>query len=122
MTAVLGGFAGPGGFDEAARMVGLPTGVGVEWNADACATATAAGHPRLQIDVRALDPDDFPDVQGAMFGPPCPTYSASGKRTGRSDYDLVLAGSTLLGDGLFTDSRTYNAYTATYEQVQDERS
>jgi DNA (cytosine-5)-methyltransferase 1 len=122
MTAVLGGFAGPGGFDEAARMVGLPTGVGVEWNADACATATAASHPRIQADVRTLDPDDFPAVQGAMFGPPCPTYSASGKRTGRSDYDLVLAGSTLLGDGLFTDSPTYNACTATYRQVQDERS
>lgn len=122
MTAVLGGFAGPGGFDEAARMVGLPPGVGVEWNADACATATAAGHTRIHADIRSVDPDSYPYVEGALFGPPCPTYSASGKRSGRSDYDLVLAGSTLLGDGLFTDSPTYDAYMATYRQVQDERS
>lgn len=124
MTAptILGGFAGPGGFDEATRMLGLPAGLGVEWNTDACNTATAAGHPRLQADVRALDPDDYADVHGALFGPPCPTYSTSGKRTGRSDYNLVLTGSTLLGDGIDSRDPTYDAYTATYRQVQDERS
>lgn len=122
VPTILGGFAGPGGFDEAARMLGLPTGLGVEWNTDACATAEAAGHPRLQADVRTLDPDTYAGVRGALFGPPCPTYSTSGKRSGRSDYDLVLTGSTLLGDGIDSRDPTYDAYTTTYQEVQDERS
>lgn len=124
MTAVLEGFAGPGGFSEAARMLRLGDTVGIEINADACATAAAAGHPRVQSDIRALNPDDHTAVRGGAFGPPCPTYSDAGLQSGRSDYALVLAGSSMLGDSInaVIGSPQEDAYTATYEQVEDERS
>lgn len=96
--AVLEGFAGPGGFSEAARMLGLVGHVGVDINRDACATAAAAGHRRIQADIRSVDPDAFPTVTGATITPPCPTFSASGKQSGRRDHQLVIEGATLLGD------------------------
>jgi DNA (cytosine-5)-methyltransferase 1 len=124
MTEILEGFAGPGGFSEAARMLGLGSSVGVEVNGDACATATAAGHPRIQADIRTLNPDTYTGTVGAALGPPCPTFSDAGLQSGRSDYALVLAGSTMLGDSLNTviGSPEEDAYTVTYERVEDERS
>jgi DNA (cytosine-5)-methyltransferase 1 len=89
-VAVLEGFAGAGGLSEGARMLGLGASLGWEVNGDACATARAAGHPRVQADVRTLDPEAFPDAEGWVSGPPCPTYADSGKRTGRADYAIVL--------------------------------
>lgn len=88
---VLEGFGGPGGFSTGARIIGLPTGVGIEVNADACATAEAAGHRRLRADIRTLDPGDFAGVKGWVSGPPCPTYSDAGRRSGVADYRIVLA-------------------------------
>lgn len=49
-------FAGPGGWDEGLRMLGIHDVLGVEWEPNACATAEAAGHRRLQADVAAIDP------------------------------------------------------------------
>lgn len=93
-------FAGPGGMDEAARLLGLDLGIiGVETNADACATARAAGHQRIQADVSGLSPYDFPDATGLIVTPPCPPFSASGKRLGLGDdYQEVLDAITALGD------------------------
>ena len=45
-------FAGPGGWDEGAAMIGLTDTVGVELDKWACATAEAAGHARIQSDTR----------------------------------------------------------------------
>lgn len=95
---VLEGFAGPGGFSEAARMIGLTGGLGVELNTDACATAEAAGHARTQDDIRDLDPADFPDVEGWVSGPPCPPFADSGLRSGVVDYRAVLDGVVSLAD------------------------
>src|SRR4051794_12441962 len=94
LTAVttLEGFAGPGGLSEAAVMLGITGLLGIELNPDACATAVAAGHQRIQADIRTLDPNDFPDVTGWISAPPCPTYCASGKRSGLVDYQPVLGG------------------------------
>lgn len=121
---ILEGFAGPGGFSEAAEMLGLGETLGVEINADACATATAAGHPRLQGDIRALNPHELGHVRGWISGPPCPSYSDAGLRSGRGDYALVLRGSTLLGDSLnaYIGTPAEDAYTDTYAAVADERS
>lgn len=120
---VLEGFAGPGGLSEGARMVGITDVLGIETNADACATAEAAGHRRLQADIRSLDPDDFPHVKGGLFAPPCPTYSAAGKQSALKggDYRTVLDGAVRLGDsqaGLGAD----DAYEVTYELVSDART
>ncbi|MQA96601.1 MAG: C-5 cytosine-specific DNA methylase [Streptosporangiales bacterium] len=90
-VSVLEGFAGPGGFSEGARIVGLPAGVGIETNADACATAQAAGHRRVRADIRTLKPRLWFDVTGWVSGPPCPTYSGAGRRSGLDDYGTVLA-------------------------------
>lgn len=87
---VLEGFAGAGGLSEGALMIGLGPGIGWEINPAACATASAAGHARVQGDIRALDPYAFGGVRGWVSGPPCPTFSASGKQSGRADYQLVL--------------------------------
>lgn len=114
---VLEGFAGPGGMSEALRILGLPGALGVEINAGACATARAAGHERLQADIRSLDPADFSGVQGWISGPPCPTYSDSGKRSGRSDYGTVLVGADVLGDPFIG-----HQYRGAYGAVTDERS
>ncbi|WP_026400705.1 DNA cytosine methyltransferase [Actinomadura rifamycini] len=97
-VAVVEGFAGAGGLSEGAQMIGLGPALGFEVNADACATAHAAGHPRVLADVRALDHAEFADAQGWVSGPPCPTYSASGKRTGHVDYRTVLDAVTALAD------------------------
>lgn len=121
---VLEGFAGPGGFSEAARMLGITNHLGIEVNPDACATATAAGHQRLQADIRALDPDDFPDVTGWISAPPCPTFTAAGKRTGVKDYRIVLDGVSLLADSqcIAVDDPRSTAYLDTYGLVVDERT
>ena len=52
---VLEGFAGPGGWSTGLRWAGW-TGdaVGIELDADACRTAQAAGHARIQADVAAI--------------------------------------------------------------------
>ncbi|MFG1850828.1 DNA cytosine methyltransferase [Actinomadura geliboluensis] len=97
-VTVLEGFAGAGGLSEGARMIGLAPTLGYELNADACRTAHTAGHPRVQADVRALDPGRLADAEGWISGPPCPTYAASGKRTGRTDYAGILTAVPRLAD------------------------
>ncbi|MGV8909649.1 MAG: DNA cytosine methyltransferase [Propionicimonas sp.] len=94
-------FAGPGGMDEAARLAELDLGIlGIELNTDACATARAAGHQRLQADVRALSPADFPNTTGLVLTPPCPSFSASGLRSGMGDdYQAALDAVTCFGSG-----------------------
>ena len=63
-------FAGPGGWDEGMRMLGLTDVIGIEWDAAACATAEAAGHRRIQADVAALDLLGWP-CWGKVSSPPC---------------------------------------------------
>lgn len=79
-------FAGPGGWDEGARMVGLRT-LGIEWDATACATAEAAGHARVQADV-ALHPTEpliWVRGRGYIASPPCQAWSMAGDRKGELD-------------------------------------
>ncbi|KAB2347305.1 DNA cytosine methyltransferase [Actinomadura rudentiformis] len=110
-ATILEGFAGAGGLSEALRMLGLTGSLGIEMNSDACATAEAAGHRRLQADIRTLRPDDFPDATVWISGPPCQTYTRGGKQTGVADHDKVIAGIEAISDGKplptdYTDPRT----------------
>jgi DNA (cytosine-5)-methyltransferase 1 len=118
---VLEGFAGPGGLSEAAAMLGIHNVLGVETNTDACATALAARHKRLQADIRDLDPDEFPHITGWLSAPPCPTYCASGKRSGRADHVLVREGVSRLGDSMANTDHD-DDYLSTYGVVADERT
>ena len=82
-------FAGPGGWDEGARMIGVENVLGIEFDRAACETAMAAGHARLWADVTALDPHDVAAAYGAVTGliasPPCQAWSMAGKRNGEHD-------------------------------------
>jgi DNA (cytosine-5)-methyltransferase 1 len=107
-------FAGAGGWEEGLRGSGYRT-LGIEQDAWACATAEAAGHPRLQADVAALDPMAFAPVAGLCASPPCQAYSCCGKHLGRYDKPVVAACAHELAAG--RDTRA-----ARLEGCQDPRS
>jgi DNA (cytosine-5)-methyltransferase 1 len=82
-------FAGPGGWDVAARRLGLEV-VGIEIDADACRTRSAAGfHNTVEGDVRRYGPKDWPTATGLIASPPCQTFSLAGKGGGRAVLDEV---------------------------------
>ncbi|MCK1819566.1 DNA cytosine methyltransferase [Streptomyces sp. XM83C] len=89
---VLDLFAGPGGLDVAAHMLGVPT-LGVEWDMSACLTRYAAGLDTLHADVSAIRRDAFeslpPEINVLAGGPPCQTYSVAGNGVGRKALDEV---------------------------------
>jgi DNA (cytosine-5)-methyltransferase 1 len=82
-------FAGPGGWDLAAREFGLEP-LGVEFDDAACATRRAAGLSTLQADVSALDPAEFAPCEGLIASPPCQAFSMAGKGAGRRALDVYV--------------------------------
>lgn len=79
---VLDAFAGPGGWDEGARSLGMVT-VGIEWDDAACRTAKAAGHARIRADVAQFPLDHLAGkVTGLIMSPPCQDFSLAGKQAG----------------------------------------
>lgn len=86
-------YAGPGGWDEGARMVGVRT-LGLEWDAAACSTRAAAGHATIRCDVAAYPVEPFAGRFVGILGgppcPPCPPFSAAGKGEGRKQFDQLL--------------------------------
>ncbi|MBG0818725.1 DNA cytosine methyltransferase [Planomonospora sp. ID82291] len=84
-------FAGPGGFDVGAALLGVEELIaGYDLDRDAVATGRAAGFHRVQADVRTLHPPKFTHTTGALLTPPCPSWSASGKRTAATDLELLF--------------------------------
>lgn len=109
-------FAGPGGFSEACRLLGLLTEVGFELDKDACATRRAAGHRTVRADVASLAVDHLlGKVIGVLGSPPCQGLSSSGLRAGVGDIDLVIELLGLLWGG--HDRRAQYA-----EKMADHRS
>jgi DNA (cytosine-5)-methyltransferase 1 len=90
-------FAGPGGWDEGARMLGERTGnpdlakgiLGFEFEPNATATARAAGHARVHGDLASVNPAFF-KAPGLIASPPCQGFSPAGKGRGREDFGLLL--------------------------------
>ena len=80
-------FAGPGGWDVAARELGIDP-LGIEIDNAACATREAAGLRTVQASVAELDPHEFP-CELLIASPPCPTFSTAGKGAGIEDMALV---------------------------------
>lgn len=103
-------FAGPGGWDEGARILGVADQVlGVELDPGACAVARAAGHARHRADVHTQDPrhPKYRHVRKLVVSSPCPTFSRSGKLTGLGeDYQKALDAVTCLGVNCDCDYRT----------------
>lgn len=75
-------FAGPGGWDEGVKPLGLKP-VGVEWDDAACRTAKLAGHTRIRADVEQLPTEPMQGkVTGLIMSPPCQDFSAAGLGAG----------------------------------------
>lgn len=92
-------FAGPGGWTEGARLIGL-TDHGIETCPDACRTRTAAGHATTRADVTTIDPARWHGTPGLIASPPCQTFSAAGKRAGSA---LVGHLADLASEGRWTE-------------------
>lgn len=76
-------FGGPGGWDVAAQALGIQV-VGLEFDADACATRRANGLPTIRCDVsRYQFPLSNLEVDGLIASPPCPQFSNAGLGRGR---------------------------------------
>lgn len=88
-------FAGPGGWDEGAAIIGVTNTYGLEFEANACATAEAAGHARMLGDLSSVEPTDYRPAVGLIASPPCQAWSMAGKQLARLDrpvcHDLVRA-------------------------------
>lgn len=91
-------FAGPGGWDIAAKWLGLRV-IGVEMDAAACATRKAAGLNTVKASVLDVNLDDFVGIKGLIASPPCQTFSAAGKGAGREALDKVLLAVDELASG-----------------------
>ncbi|MET7342032.1 DNA cytosine methyltransferase [Streptomyces sp. NPDC087866] len=89
-------FAGPGGLDIAATIMGVES-IGVEWDEPTRATREAALLRTTEVrDVAAVGPCD-PEVKDANVltgGPPCQSFSVAGNREGHKALEDVkrLAG------------------------------
>ena len=90
-AAVRDDFAGPGGWDEGLRLLGITDVVGIEHDRWACATAEAAGHRRSRADVTRLNPIDWFGLAGYVASPPCPSWSRMGNGAGMAALDDLLA-------------------------------
>ncbi|MFJ5076090.1 DNA cytosine methyltransferase [Streptomyces sp. NPDC088553] len=82
-------FAGPGGLDVAAHVLGHEV-TGIEWDAGACATRAKAGMDTFKGDVREYRAAFFPHAQVLTGGPPCQTFTVAGHGAGRRALDDVL--------------------------------
>lgn len=83
-------FAGPRGWSEGLARLGYDD-VGIELDADACATASAAGHTTIRADVANYPTDRFEGrLEGLIASPPCQTFSAAGLREGVAELETIL--------------------------------
>lgn len=89
-------YAGPGGWSCGLRLLGL-TDVGIEWDEWACRTRVAAGLPTIRADLSRWSSPAKP--WGYIASPPCQTFSAAGKRAGRSAVAELVAAVTDAGAG-----------------------
>lgn len=91
--------AGPGGWSEGLRMLGLWE-VGLEWDDAACRTRAAAGHATIRCDIAAYPVEPLVGkVTGLIASPPCQAWSRAGKRLGLVDQPLVHQAVTDLANG-----------------------
>jgi len=86
---IIDGFAGPGGWSEGLRILGLRD-IGLEFDTAACRTRVAAGHLAIQCDVSQYPTAPFKGKsRGQIWSPPCQAWSRAGKRGGLADQPLV---------------------------------
>lgn len=100
------GFAGPGGWAEGLRMLGLRE-VGLEWDPAACATRIAAGHRQtIRCDVAAYPTAPFAGrTTVTVDSAPCQPWSQGGGRLGLIDQEIVHQAVADLAAGRDTRAR-----------------
>lgn len=108
-------YAGAGGWDEGARILGMPT-IGLEIEPAPCVTAHRAGHQRIRCDVATYPTAPFAGrIGGLVVSPPCQAWSMAGKRLGELDKLRVhrLVDQYAAGDydhgGDWVDHRSHHA-------------
>ncbi|WP_405480923.1 DNA cytosine methyltransferase [Streptomyces sp. NBC_00009] len=92
-------FAGPGGLDIAATIMGVEDCIGVEWDDATRETRAAAGLLTTEEkDVAKLSACDPAVVEANVLtgGPPCQTFSVAGNREGHKALEDVQRLATLL--------------------------
>lgn len=94
-------FAGPGGWDVAARLLRIHT-IGLEWDLSACQTAMMAGFVRLKLDVAKASPWKLfgKGIRLLIASPPCQAFSAAGKGKGRDGAHIILEGVAMIAAGM----------------------
>lgn len=86
---IVDAFAGPGGWDIAARALGIET-VGIEHDRDACATRGVAGLATIRADVSTWPLGPLAGrVDGLIASPPCQAFSLAGSQLGHLDLDRI---------------------------------
>ena len=84
-------FAGPGGWDEGAKMLGLKL-YGIDHDGPACETARTAGHHREQADVTAHESPVWARGKGHVSSPSCTLFSMAGSGIGRLVINVLCDG------------------------------
>ena len=84
-------FAGPGGWDEGARLIGLRL-YGIDHDKAACETARANGHTREQADVTEHESPAWARGKGHVSSPSCTLFSMAGSGIGRLVIDVLAEG------------------------------
>lgn len=101
-------FAGPGGWDVGAEMLGLRL-YGVDHDKSACETARAAGFVREQADITEHQSPEWAIGKGYVSSPSCTLFSMAGHGTGRLVIDTLAEGITRIFAG--EDPATVRAET-----------
>nr|WP_078640024.1 DNA cytosine methyltransferase [Streptomyces sp. NRRL B-24051] len=112
-------FAGPGGLDVAADVLGYGI-TGIEWDKDACETRAAAGMDTFRGDVREYSAALFPHAQVLTGGPPCQTFTVAGHGAGRRALDNVLRYIERLHTVVRADGAGWEDITRTWRDISDE--
>jgi DNA (cytosine-5)-methyltransferase 1 len=101
--------AGPGGWDVAARELGLNV-LGIENDLVTCRTRRIVGLPTVAGDIMRYGPADFP-AAGLIGSPPCTTFTMTGNGHGRRALGILMKRIKEMGsrtDGTLPDSVDIN--------------
>ena len=112
-------FAGPGGLDVAADVLGYQV-TGIEWDDEACATREAAGMDTFHGDVRKYSASLFPHAQVLTGGPPCQTFTVAGHGAGRRALDDVLGYIKRLHTVVREDGAQWEDISRTWREITEE--
>jgi DNA (cytosine-5)-methyltransferase 1 len=91
VTLVLVPFCGGGGSSLGVHRATGADVIGIDTDADACATHEAAGYTTVQADVAHYEHDPRARVTGLWLSPPCTAFSRAGRRKGIDHLPAVLA-------------------------------